>query len=358
MSRRSWVGGLAVLAISSVGQADIIKAYGEPTVMSIDDLLAQQANKPTVVYFFIWGGLQSQIVEDLQAGYRAARQERINFVPIAATGPALTTSSKEDRAREMQNALQQIHRGIEVGLRKELDSFCAKCRDWNALKQLVWWEMEDPFPSAYGKFWPGASSKDRKSPVLLPAMVVFQPGSTTPAATMVGQREEGVWSVAKQLSGDEGLAITRGQFAQLMYEKLGLASKLPVGQSPAFDDVGDDTPGYVAIQALGKAGIMVGYPTNPPSFMADRLMTRYEAAGAVERLHDVCRKQGISFAGQFSDVADDHWAHKTVTRIVGAGILTGADGAFNGEDAITIKQAKTVLQRFLVWYAQPDTSGV
>ena len=109
--------------------------------------------------------------------------------------------------------------------------------------------------------------------------------------------------------------ITRGEFAVLLAERLGL----DVSGSGAFADT-NGTPYDGAVAALKKAGITTG--TSTSKFSPYEVITREQVATFVGRAYDISR----SGASVFGDVPTGHWANDYLNGLNDAGIFQGVGG--------------------------------
>ena len=183
---------------------------------------------------------------------------------------------------------------------------------------------------------------------------------------------------------DAQRAITRYQFYKLIYDFLSARTFDRSGRVPqeraapspapavathyyyyaallqesgsAFADVPSDGTYSRYVDALQKAGIIIGYPDGTAG--GARAIVRYEAAMAFARLADTLRlseaiapvtvkvsaerknDQIFQPAAKPSDVPRDHWASRAIGRLGALGLLpVYADGRFGGDRAMTMAEA-------------------
>jgi len=119
----------------------------------------------------------------------------------------------------------------------------------------------------------------------------------------------------------------------------------PITPTPSveFSDVPDDFWAHVAIAALAKRNIVVGFPQG--EFKPQRFATRGELAAMLQQVFEPKPKQS---AIPFEDLPPNYWGDEAIKAVAKAGIIIGyPDDKFRPNQPITRAEALVVLAKAL-----------
>lgn len=157
-----------------------------------------------------------------------------------------------------------------------------------------------------------------------------------------------------ELCGSYQQAITREEFAQLIYQFL--SKYATMGGSfhvPAFTDI-EDSPYWMAIAFTSARHIFQG--TGENTFSPTAPLTREQAAKVLCALADYMSMElpGLVQAAFADAAAVSPWAAEHVQRVADAGLFVGDDaGNFCPRQALTREQAAVLLERLVVQVVEP-----
>ena len=136
--------------------------------------------------------------------------------------------------------------------------------------------------------------------------------------------------------------ITRAEVAMIFYRLLNDQTRNDYNQTSAsFTDVAHGSWFESAVATLAKLGIISGYPDG--SFKPNANITRAEFATIASRF-DKLAEGGKTF----TDVANTHWAYKSISSASAKGWINGyEDGTFRPDRAITRAETMTLVNRVL-----------
>jgi hypothetical protein len=128
-------------------------------------------------------------------------------------------------------------------------------------------------------------------------------------------------------------------------EKAPTVTPTPTTPTPSveFSDVPDNFWAHVAIAALAKRNIVVGFPQG--EFKPQRFATRGELAAMLQQLFEPKPKQR---AIAFKDLPPNYWGAEAIKAVAKAGIIIGyPDHKFRPNQPITRAEALVVLAKAL-----------
>jgi len=155
------------------------------------------------------------------------------------------------------------------------------------------------------------------------------------------------------LCGDFQNDLTRGELARLCYQYVYFEKGWDyVLLHAQFKDI-EGSPDELPILYCAEAGLMRGLSAN--TFAPDAPVTREQAAAVLHRLVAFVSGEPLwTLERDFSDGASiSPWAKESVNAVSGAGLLSGADGAFYPKEHINREEMIVALQRARTQYPGP-----
>lgn len=136
--------------------------------------------------------------------------------------------------------------------------------------------------------------------------------------------------------------LTRMEAASILARALGLNVSTPVSSS--FSDVSGDSWGLKYINALAKAGIMVG---SDNQFRPNALMTKEELAVVLVRITQI----NVVGKGNNIPVSDSEsisdWAKPFVQAALESNLLQAQDGVFGGKSEVKRQDVAVIANDFI-----------
>ncbi len=127
---------------------------------------------------------------------------------------------------------------------------------------------------------------------------------------------------------------TRYDMAIMLAGLFQKVSKEKISASNPFNDVPENTPAYEATKIMAALGVMEGYGDG--SFQGDKEIDRQGFALTLDQFLKTGGLELTSASVSYSDVPQNHWAYKAISRVTGEGFMDGySDGTFKGSNKIT-----------------------
>jgi len=143
-----------------------------------------------------------------------------------------------------------------------------------------------------------------------------------------------------------GRAISRAQFASVLFETLNVAGADLVGVDPDFDDVTVGSTHADAIGALADAAVIVGMGDG--TFAPEQPISRAQVSSMILRAAVLLERPFAPAAPNFSDVGLDDTHADGIGALAGADVVSGfADGTFGPQLDVTHGQSASMLVRWL-----------
>lgn len=173
---------------------------------------------------------------------------------------------------------------------------------------------------------------------------------TLPTSIAASQQNKNNWSsdayeslknagYLQDFTFNENEPITRGEFAQLIYQTLNIEHSADA----KFSDVSENDRYYNAIAALAELHILNGFDDG--SFQPDKHLTRAQAAAIITNSYNV---PNATSKNPFADVAPNHWALQHINALHNANIINGVSAQhFAPDKTLTWAEAITIVHRAL-----------
>lgn len=128
----------------------------------------------------------------------------------------------------------------------------------------------------------------------------------------------------------------------------------PSMAASAFPDVDEYDEYAEAVEYISEAGIMIGDAQG--YFNPNQTVTRAEMAVILCKMLD--ETDNLTISNNFSDVPQNHWANKYVTKAAELGAISGyGNGKFGPSDNVTYEQAITMIVNALNGFDLAQAAG-